>query len=48
MQSHLQFLAGVTSVGENLAQPGEAVSDGFQEIGRAIAILDVSGKDEHE
>ena len=31
-----------------MAQPGETVADGFQDIGRTVTVLDISGMAKHE
>ncbi len=45
-QGGAEFGAGIPPIGEDMAQPGKAVSDRRQHIGRAIAILDVGRMDD--
>lgn len=44
-QSILEFVSGVTAIGEDMAQPGEALDDVAQDERRPVAVLDVSGVD---
>ncbi len=41
LQPPLQLVARITTIGEDMQQPWPLVTDGFQEIGRAVAILDI-------
>ncbi len=43
-----EFAACIAAIGEDVPQPGEPEADGFEDIGRAIAILDIGGMDEDE
>ena len=45
LQGGFEFGAGISAVGEDMAQPREAVPDGGEQGGRAVAILDVGGVD---
>ena len=47
LQPSLQLVARVATIGEDMQQPGPPVTDGFQETGSTIAILDV-GAVNHE
>jgi hypothetical protein len=38
-----QFVASVTAIGKDVAQPGEAVPDAGEYIGCAVTILDIGG-----
>jgi len=46
LERGLKLLAGVSAIGEDMAQPWEARPDRRQDIGRAIAVLNVSGVDD--
>src|SRR6516162_37260 len=39
----LQFGTGIAAIRKDMAQPGEKMADRRQQIGRAIAILEVGG-----
>ena len=41
-----EFFAGIGAVGEDMAQPREAVADRCQHIGSPVAVLDVGGMDD--
>ena len=41
-----QLVAGLAAVGEDMAQPGEADADLGQDVGRAVAVLDISRMDQ--
>lgn len=43
-----EFGSGMAAIGEDMAQPGEAMTDGFQKGWRAVPILNVGGVDDHE
>ena len=43
-----EFAACIAAIGEDVPQPGEPEADGFEDIGRTIAILDIGGMDEDE
>lgn len=45
-QRILELVTSITTVGEEMAQPGEAVDDLRQHQRRAVAVLDVSGEDQ--
>ena len=40
-----QLVACITAIGEDMAQPREAVTDAGEHIGRTVAILHISGVD---
>ena len=42
-QRRLELGTRIGAVGEDMAQPGEAMADGSEEVGRAVAVLDVGG-----
>ena len=41
VQGAAQFGSGVCAIGEQVAQPREAVTDGFEQLRRAVPILDL-------
>jgi hypothetical protein len=41
-----QLVTGIAAVGEDVAQPGEAGADLGQDVGRAVAILDIGRMDQ--
>ena len=43
-----EFAACIATIGEDMPQPGDPVADGFEDVGRAIAIVDAGGMDEDE
>ena len=43
VQCAAQFRSGIAAVGEDMAQPGAGMTDGFQNPWRAIPVLDVGG-----
>ena len=44
-QRRPQFISGIATIGEDMAQPWEAVADAGEHIGGAIAVLNVGGMD---
>ena len=44
-QRRPQFISGIATTGEDMAQPWEAVADAGKHIEGAIAVLDVGGMD---
>jgi len=46
----LEFVPGISAIGEDMAQPGEPKSDGLEDIDCAVAVLNVRGmnQDEHQ
>ena len=43
-----QLVACVAAVGECVAQPGEAMADGLEQVRRPVAVLHARGVDDHE
>jgi hypothetical protein len=43
-----QLVACIAAVGEYVAQPGEAMADGLEQVRRAVAVLHARGVDDHE
>ncbi len=41
-----QNLEALGAIGEDMAQPGKAVADGLQQLGRAVAVLDIGAMDD--
>ena len=41
-----ELVAGIAAIGEDMAQPGEALADRLQHIDGAVAVLDVGGVDD--
>ncbi len=48
LERALELVTGIAAIGEDVSQPGEPEADGFEDIGGAIAALDVGGVDEDE
>ena len=44
----LELVAGIAAIGEDMAQPREAIPDGFEHIDGPIPVLDIGGMDEDE
>jgi hypothetical protein len=45
-QRRAQFVYGISAIGKHMAQPGEAVADAGEHVGRAIALFNISGVDD--
>ena len=43
-----EFVAGISAIGEDMAQPREPEADGFENIDGAVAVLNVRGVDQDE
>jgi len=43
-----EFVARIAAIGKNMAQPGEALPHSLEDIGRAIAVLNIGGMHENE
>ena len=43
-----ELVAGIAAIGEDMAQPWEAIPDGFEHIDGPIPVLDIGGMDEDE
>ena len=43
-----EFVAGISAIGEDMAQPWEPGADGFENIDGAVAVLNVRGVDQDE
>ena len=37
-----EFIASIAAIGEDMAQPGKAIADGFEDIDRTVAVLNVA------
>lgn len=41
-----EFVAGIAAIGEHVPQPWETVTDAGEDIGSAVAVLDIGGVDD--
>jgi hypothetical protein len=45
-QRRAQLVAGIAAIGEDMAQPGEAMPDAGEHVGCAVAVLHIGGMDD--